>query len=45
MISFKDSAESNSKFEKLGEAETKLENSFGGLSGPNMELFYEKNRK
>jgi hypothetical protein len=36
------SSESNLKFEKLGEFETKFKNILGGLSGPKMELFYEK---
>jgi hypothetical protein len=39
------SGASNFKFEKLGEFETKLEYIFGGISAPDMELFYEKNRK
>jgi hypothetical protein len=36
------SGESNVKFEKLGKFETKFVNIFGGLSGPKIELFYEK---
>jgi hypothetical protein len=33
------------KFKKLGKFETKFENILGGLSGPKMELSYEKNQE